>query len=294
MYTSLGSFIVAALWVSGTLGAVPAVKQTYLRCDTTSPPVELVTEAKSMVMDSATIGSALATRAAINVRTYFHVVTSSSKVGRYTQTQLNDQLNYLNNAYSASTISFTLVSTDFTTNNNWATGNYDSEMKPALRKGTYADLNLYFLSDVPKNSCKFPTGNDVSPGSSALYNDGCKILADTVPGGSAIPFNLGGTAVHEVGHWFGLFHVFQGNSCSGPGDLVDDTPIQSTYTFGECPSSKDSCPDAPGLDDIHNYMDWSADVWYGYPLFTTSYSFLFESKLTISGTALHISPPVRH
>ncbi|KAL9023813.1 MAG: hypothetical protein Q9196_006955, partial [Gyalolechia fulgens] len=254
MYTSLRSFIVAALWVSGTLGAVPAVKQTYVRCAATSPPAELVATAESMTF------RAVSAAAAINVRTYFHVVTSSSKVGRYTQTQLNNQLTYMNRAYSASGISFTLVSTDFTTNNNWATGNYDSQMKPALRKGTYADLNVYFLSDLGGGLlgvCNFPT--NVSPGSSAFNQDGCEVLADSIPGGSAVPFNLGGTAAHEVGHWFGLFHVFQGSACSGSGDSVSDTPIQSTPTSG-CPSSKDSCPNASGLDDINNYMDYSDDV----------------------------------
>ncbi|KAL9026547.1 MAG: hypothetical protein Q9196_004799 [Gyalolechia fulgens] len=264
MYTSLRLFIVAALWVSGTLGAVPAVKQTYTICAATNPPPELVAEAESMVIDSATIGSALATRAAINVRTHFHVVTSSSKAGRYTQTQLNDQLNYLNNAYSASAISFTLVSTDFTTNDNWATGQYNSEMKPALRKGTYADLNLYFLSDLSRDGARLfglceLTKTNVSPGSSAFYQDGCDILADSIPGGSAVPWNLGGTAAHEVGHWFGLLHTFWSLSCSGSGDLVDDTPIQSSSTYG-CLSSKDSCPNAPGLDDISNYMDYADDA----------------------------------
>ena len=60
---------------------------------------------------------------------------------------------------------------------------------------------------------------------------------------------------------FGLFHVFQGQACSGAGDMVDDTPIQSIATSG-CPASQDSCPADPGEDNIHNYMDYSYDVWY--------------------------------
>lgn len=181
---------------------------------------------------------------------------------RTSQCLMPPQLAYMNRAYAPSGISFTLVSTDFTTNDNWATGNYDSQMKPALRKGTYADLNVYFLSDLGGGLlgiCNFPT--NASPGSSTFENDGCDVLADSVPGGSAAPFNLGGTAAHEVGHWFGLFHVFQGSACSGSGDSVSDTPLQQTPTSG-CPSSKDSCPNATGLDDIHNYMDYSDDSWY--------------------------------
>lgn len=258
MYTSLRSFAVAALWVSGAFAAVPAVKQTYVRCGADSPPAELVAAAQTMPF--APQGAQ--PQVAINVRTYFHVVTSTAKKGLYTQTQLNNQIAYMNKAYGPSNIQFTLVSTDFTTNNNWATGNYDSTMKPALRKGTYADLNVYFLSDLGGGLlgiCNFPT--NASPGSSTYNQDGCDVLADSIPGGSATNFNLGGTAAHEVGHWFGLFHVFQGSACSGAGDSVSDTPIQKSPTSG-CPSSSDTCPNQAGLDSIHNYMDYSDDICY--------------------------------
>ena len=38
-------------------------------------------------------------------------------------------------------------------------------------------------------------------------------------------------------------------------DQVDDTPAQSSPTSG-CPAGRDSCP-MPGMDPIHNYMDYS-------------------------------------
>lgn len=75
-------------------------------------------------------------------------------------------------------------------------------------------------------------------------------------------YDQGKTAVHEVGHWFGLLHTFQDNSCEkgSSGDFIADTPQQLTATDG-CPVGKDSCPGVEGVDAIGNFMDYSSDVW---------------------------------
>lgn len=91
-------------------------------------------------------------------------------------------------------------------------------------------------------------------------------------------FNLGRTAVHEAGHFFGLYHSWgdDGGGCGGddfaqvPGScllpaalLIGDTPNQQGSTSG-CPSGvrTDNCsPTSPGIQ-YQNYMDYTDDKCY--------------------------------
>ena len=50
------------------------------------------------------------------------------------------------------------------------------------------------------------------------------VLHSALPDGSSAPYNLGKTAVHEVGHWLGLYHTFEPRgTCDAIGDHVNDT-----------------------------------------------------------------------
>lgn len=75
---------------------------------------------------------------------------------------------------------------------------------------------------------------------------------------TAAPYNLGRTAVHEVGHWLGLSHIWGDEACGDDG--IDDTPVQSGYTSG-CPTGlRSSCSNGPDGDMYMNYMDFTNDA----------------------------------
>jgi hypothetical protein len=52
-----------------------------------------------------------------------------------------------------------------------------------------------------------------------------------------------------------LIHTFS-TGCEGEGDEVDDTPLEDFASnwpsAAGCQEQRDSCPDAPGLDPVHN------------------------------------------
>ena len=190
------------------------------------------------------------------VNVYFHVITDSSS-GNVRNSDISAQMRVLNNAYAPWGWSFNLAGTDRTDNAAWFNDCDANEraMKDALHQGTAADLNVYTCVPGPYlGYARFPSNYASQPSL-----DGVVILHSSLPRGDEPNYNEGDTATHEVGHWFGLYHTFQGG-CSKNGDYVDDTPAEKSPAF-ECPIGRDTCTGAknPGLDPIENFMDYTFD-----------------------------------
>jgi hypothetical protein len=203
------------------------------------------------------------------VPVYFHVVTDGA-IGSLTDAQIADQMKVLNVTYAGKEggadtgFSFQLAGVTRTDDAAWfyagPGGTDEHSMKSALHQGGTNALNLYSTTAGPYLGWSYLPEIVTKPGQADL--DGIVVDWESMPGTSttyAGRYDEGKTATHEAGHWLDLEHTFYGG-CNAKGDFVGDTPAEKVPTSG-CPEGKDTCSD-PGLDPIHNYMDYSYDGCY--------------------------------
>jgi Pregnancy-associated plasma protein-A len=78
-------------------------------------------------------------------------------------------------------------------------------------------------------------------------------------GSAKAPFNVGRTAVHEVGHYLNLRHIWgDTEDCTGS-DFVSDTPPAQHPNFNKPTFPHISCNNGPSGDMFMNYMDYVDD-----------------------------------
>jgi hypothetical protein len=208
--------------------------------------------------DERALDAARRIPARIVVPVRVHEITDGT-AGRVPRSGVEQQMRVLNAAYGGryggadTGVSFRLAGLDVTDDADWfqRPHEFKDSIEAALAKDAPGTLNL-FTAAVGYEMLGFSTFPELArPGA-----DGVIVDYRSIPGGGFPHFSRGFTAVHEIGHWLGLFHTFE-NGCTPPGDGVDDTPYEAAPTLG-CPRFKDTCP-APGTDPVHNFMDYGYD-----------------------------------
>ncbi|MFM7320008.1 MAG: zinc metalloprotease [Armatimonadota bacterium] len=263
----------------------PAYERANLRCGTPDLPVAEVERVQNELRAFRGLNATLFARGAgsVNINVVVHVIRRSDGTGDVSDTWIQNQIAVLNKAYSGADTDravnqgasaqptantpfrFTLVQTTRTDNSTWYTvspnSTAETNMKNALRVGGPETLNIYVagIGGGLLGWATFPSNYASKP-----KLDGVVLLNQSLPGGSAAPYNLGDTATHEAGHWLGLYHTFQGgcaNNATSGGDLVSDTPAERSAFYGAPPPYPDTCTGNrfPGRDPVENFMDYTDD-----------------------------------
>lgn len=161
----------------------------------------------------------------------------------------------------------------------WNESNVESVMKPQTIWDPTKYFNIWvcqFGGDLNGvlGYAQFPTGSGLSGlsgGTTTADTDGvvidwrCFGTSDIVTGSYFSGYDKGRTATHEVGHAFGLRHIW-GDTTSCPStnsytnkDYCADTPAANAANY-TCTSVVDSCPSTDGNDMVENYMDYTYDT----------------------------------
>lgn len=135
---------------------------------------------------------------------------------------------------------------------------HDIALKDLNRWPPTCYLNIWIVKEILSlSSGSGVAGYAYFPSAHGLNMDGLVIEAQYF--GVSLQYDAIGA--HEVGHYFGLYHTFEGGcsnfNCLQEGDNVCDTPPDQT-TFASCIPPTNSC--STDADDTGIYNPYTADV----------------------------------
>ena len=190
-------------------------------------------------------------------------------------TQLQSQIDVLNEDFAATNADYNLTSTynsvkagnigvrfvldqvkrRSTTKTSWSTNDAMKKSAQGIAPTSpTTKLNIWVcnLGGGILGYAQFPGGNSATDG--VVLDDN----ATGRTGTAAAPFNKGRTATHEVGHWMNLRHIWGDATCGN--DQVGDTPTHNTANYG-CPAAGhlSTCSGTP-VEMTMNYMDYTDDA----------------------------------
>ncbi|MCS7017879.1 MAG: M43 family zinc metalloprotease [Cytophagales bacterium] len=157
----------------------------------------------------------------------------------------------------------------------WTNETLDRDLKPQTIWDPTRYLNIWVIDSLRLNNrvglayAQFPDlsslqglpqqgGLALTDGLVIRYNRIGSFEKVNVPQLARGPYNLGRTLTHEMGHFLGLLHPFDGYSCNTDGDFCPDTPPTNAENF-RCNLNVRYCSNSPTPTMIQNYMDFTDD-----------------------------------
>ncbi|AZA53237.1 zinc metalloprotease [Chryseobacterium sp. G0201] len=192
-------------------------------------------------------------------------------------TQIQSQINTLNADFTATNSDINKIPAEFasvaagntgikfrlvqvnrksTTVRSWRT---NDAMKKTSSKGLDGTDPTHYFNIWVVGEMGSILGYATFPESAGLWNDGVVIASKYFGNTSTVPYNLGRTATHEVGHYLNLRHIWGDTNCGN--DMVGDTPTQTTANYGK-PTYPlyNTCGGVQRSVMFMNYMDYVDDA----------------------------------
>jgi len=194
----------------------------------------------------------------ITIPVVFHVLHKTGGAGFVSISEINAQMRALNAGFNGTDFSFYLAGVHYVKDNSEFPGEVSLTLDTAHSIDVSHVLNV-FVGDMPEGDYGYAS----LPSSGLL-----QVLIDyvTLPGGAAPPvgidFDAGDILVHEVGHYMGLLHVYEGDVCEDRGDHIKDTPscqlVLADHFGKNPPDTTNTCPEPDTAetmpDPIDNFM----------------------------------------
>jgi hypothetical protein len=194
-----------------------------------------------------------------NIDVVFHVLRRNNGHGDVSDSLIASQIDVLNADFAGTGISFTHAGTTRSNKNAWYndSGNYYNSLAWDVTRY----LNIYTNQAGGNLGYAYvPSGGGVVGNNFDRVVLYWQAVGVNAPIGS--PYDQGRTATHEVGHYLGLYHTFQGGcstanspGCYTSGDLICDTNPESSPFYG-C-GNRTTCSSA---DPTDNFMDYTEDL----------------------------------
>lgn len=240
-----------------------------------TPAVQLLVSQTDCLLNSNAAGAAYDPTYVMEIPVVWHVITRTDNFGDVSDQRIINQMAHMNASFAGQLdsqghnagIRFVLASVDpqgqpttginRVANNSWFadSGNYTT-----LTWDSNRYLNIYTLQPFNNPGVIGYVSGFPASGLVGSADDAVRMLHSAI---DSVQFPH--VVSHEVGHHFGLYHTFQGQSCANSscndqGDLICDTNPH-TFPTQVCGGTSGNCPGLPGPgNNFMNYQNVNC-VW---------------------------------